>query len=252
MKSQEQSKIYGLVGRNIGYSFSKKFFTEKFKKEKINCVYTNFDIQKIEEFKSIINEFNIHGLNVTIPYKESIIDQLDSINPIAKEIGAVNTIKIHNNVLSGYNTDYLGFYESLKEIIKPNSKALSLGTGGASKAIAYALKLLKVKYVFVSRSKKNKDNITYNEINQDIIDKHKLIINCTPVGTHPETKQIPPIPISLINNQHIVYDLIYNPTKSLLLKKSQENGAMIINGYQMLENQAIESWKIWNSKPTQS
>lgn len=248
MKDQKENKIYGLIGKNINYSFSKNFFNNKFENEKINAVYINFDIKKIEEFKTIVTENNISGLNITIPYKESIINQLDYVDPTAKEIGAVNTIKFHNNILSGYNTDYLGFYTSIKNIVNSNTKALILGTGGASKAIAYTLKILKIKYLFVSRSKKNKNYINYNEISKEIINKHNLIINCTPVGTYPEINQIPKIPISLISNRHIVYDLIYNPSKSLLLKKSEENGATIINGYQMLENQAMESWKIWNSK----
>ena len=248
MKDQKENKIYGLIGKNINYSFSKNFFNNKFENEKINAVYINFDIKKIEEFKTIITENNISGLNITIPYKESIINQLDYVDPTAKEIGAVNTIKFHNNILSGYNTDYLGFYTSIKNIVNSNTKALILGTGGASKAIAYTLKILKIKYLFVSRSKKNKNYINYNEISKEIINKHNLIINCTPLGTFPEINQIPQIPISLITNRHIVYDLIYNPSKSLLLKKSEENGATIINGYQMLENQAMESWKIWNSK----
>ena len=248
MKDQKQNKIYGLIGKNINYSFSKKFFNIKFENEKINAVYINFDIKKIEEFKTIVTENNISGLNITIPYKESIINQLDYVDPTAKEIGAVNTIKFHNNILSGYNTDYLGFYTSIKNIVNSNTKALILGTGGASKAIAYTLKILKIKYLFVSRSKKNKNYINYNEISNEIINKHNLIINCTPVGTYPEIDQIPKIPISLISNRHIVYDLIYNPSKSLLLKRCEENGAKIINGYQMLENQAMESWKIWNSK----
>ena len=248
MKDQKQNKIYGLIGKNINYSFSKKFFNNKFENEKINATYKNFDIKKIEEFKTLVNKYNISGLNITIPYKESIINQLDYVDPVAKEIGAVNTIKFHNNILSGYNTDYLGFYTSIKNIVNSNTKALILGSGGASKAIAYTLKILKIKYVFVSRSKKNKYQINYNEISKEIINKHNLIINCTPLGTFPEINQIPQIPISLITKRHIVYDLIYNPSKSLLLKKSEENGATIINGYQMLENQAMESWKIWNSK----
>ena len=248
MKDQKQNKIYGLIGKNINYSFSKNFFNNKFENEKINAVYINFDIKKIEEFKTIVTENNISGLNITIPYKESIINQLDYVDPTAKEIGAVNTIKFQNNILSGYNTDYLGFYTSIKNIVNSNTKALILGTGGASKAIAYTLKILKIKYLFVSRSKKNKNYINYNEISKEIINKHNLIINCTPVGTYPEIDQIPKIPISLISNRHIVYDLIYNPSKSLLLKRCEENGAKIINGYQMLENQAMESWKIWNSK----
>lgn len=248
MIEQKQNKIYGLIGKNINYSFSKNFFNNKFENEKIDAIYINFDIKKIEEFKTIVTENNISGLNITIPYKESIINQLDYVDPTAKKIGTVNTIKFHNNILSGYNTDYLGFYTSIKNIVNSNTKALILGTGGASKAIAYTLKILKIKYLFVSRSKKNKNYINYNEISKEIINKHNLIINCTPLGTFPEINQIPQIPISLITKRHIVYDLIYNPSKSLLLKKSEENGATIINGYQMLENQAMESWKIWNSK----
>lgn len=246
MKSIGKNKLYGLIGKNIDYSFSKDFFLEKFNKENLNCSYINFDIQEVEEFKKVINEFEISGLNVTIPYKESIIKYLDFVCPIAKEIGAVNTIKFDNRTLSGYNTDYLGFHNSIQKIIKPNTRALILGTGGASKAVAYALKLLGVKYMFVSRSKTNEDCISYEDLNKSIINNHKLIINCTPLGTYPITKEIPKIPISLITNQHMVYDLIYNPIKSLLLEKSEENGAKIINGYEMLQNQAIESWKIWS------
>ena len=242
----EINKLYGLLGKNIDYSFSKDFFSKKFNKENLNCSYMNFDIQEIDEFKKVINEFKINGLNVTIPYKESIIKYLDFVCPIAKKIGAVNTIKFENSTLSGYNTDYLGFYKSVQRIVKPSTKALILGTGGASKAVAYALKLLGVKYIFVSRSKENEECISYEDLNKSIINKHKLIINCTPLGTYPMTEEIPKVPISLITSNHTVYDLIYNPTKSLLLEKSEENGAKIINGYQMLQNQAIESWNIWN------
>ncbi|MGY8918891.1 MAG: shikimate dehydrogenase family protein [Flavobacteriales bacterium] len=246
MKNIEMNKLYGLLGKNIDYSFSKDFFSKKFNKENLNCSYMNFDIQEIDEFKKVINEFKINGLNVTIPYKESIIKYLDFVCPIAKEIGAVNTIKFENSTLSGYNTDYLGFYNSAQRIVKPSTRALILGTGGASKAIAYALKLLGVKYIFVSRSKENEECISYEDLNKSIINKHKLIINCTPLGTYPMIEEIPKVPISLITSNHTVYDLIYNPTKSLLLEKSEENGAKIINGYQMLQNQAIESWNIWN------
>ena len=246
MKNIEMNKLYGLLGKNIDYSFSKDFFSKKFNKENLNCSYMNFDIQEIDEFKKVIKEFKINGLNVTIPYKESIIKYLDFVCPIAKEIGAVNTIKFENSTLSGYNTDYLGFYNSAQRIVKPSTKALILGTGGASKAVAYALKLLGVRYIFVSRSKENEECISYKDLNKSIINKYKLIINCTPLGTYPMTEEIPKVPISLITSNHTVYDLIYNPTKSLLLKKSEENGAKIINGYQMLQNQAIESWNIWN------
>ena len=248
MKGLKNNKLYGLIGKNIDYSFSKEFFTNKFKKEKLDCTYINFDIKEIEDLKKIINGNDISGLNVTIPYKERIINYLDFVSPIAKEIGAVNTISFNHGVLSGYNTDYLGFYDSIKKEISQNTKALILGTGGASKAIAYALKLLNVEYLFVSRLTNNKNHILYNELDKNIIDKYNLIINCSPIGTYPKTTEIPNIPISLITNKHIVYDLIYNPVKSELLKQSEEKGAKVINGYQMLKNQAKESWKIWNTE----
>lgn len=248
MKGLKNNKLYGLIGKNIDYSFSKEFFTNKFKKEKLDCTYINFDIKEIEDLKKIINGNDISGLNVTIPYKERIINYLDFVSPIAKEIGAVNTISFNNGVLSGYNTDYLGFYDSIKKEISQNTKALILGTGGASKAIAYALKLLNVEYLFVSRFTNNKNHILYKELDKKIIDKYNLIINCSPIGTYPKTTEIPNIPISLITNKHIVYDLIYNPVKSELLKQSEEKGAKVINGYQMLKNQAKESWKIWNTE----
>ena len=248
MKGLKNNKLYGLIGKNIDYSFSKEFFTNKFKKEKLDCTYINFDIKEIEDLKKIINGNDISGLNVTIPYKERIINYLDFVSPIAKEIGAVNTISFNNGVLSGYNTDYLGFYDSIKKEISQNTKALILGTGGASKAIAYALKLLNVEYLFVSRFTNNKNHILYNELDKKIIDKYNLIINCSPIGTYPKTTEIPNIPISLITNKHIVYDLIYNPVKSELLMQSEEKGAKVINGYQMLKNQAKESWKIWNTE----
>ena len=248
MKGLKNNKLYGLIGKNIDYSFSKEFFTNKFKKEKLDCTYINFDIKEIEDLKKIINGNDISGLNVTIPYKERIINYLDFVSPIAKEIGAVNTISFNNGVLSGYNTDYLGFYDSIKKEISQNTKALILGTGGASKAIAYALKLLNVEYLFVSRFTNNKNHILYNELDKKIIDKYNLIINCSPIGTYPKTTEIPNIPISLITNKHIVYDLIYNPVKSELLKQSEEKGAKVINGYQMLKIQAKESWKIWNTE----
>jgi len=248
MKGLKNNKLYGLIGKNIDYSFSKEFFTNKFKKEKLDCTYINFDIKEIEDLKKIINGNDISGLNVTIPYKERIINYLDFVSPIAKEIGAVNTISFNNGVLSGYNTDYLGFYDSIKKEISQNTKALILGTGGASKAIAYALKLLNVEYLFVSRFTNNKNHILYKELDKKIIDKYNLIINCSPIGTYPKTTEIPNIPISLITNKHIVYDLIYNPVKSELLKQSEEKGAKVINGYQMLKIQAKESWKIWNTE----
>lgn len=245
-----EKRKYGLIGKNINYSFSKKYFNDKFLKENItNCSYENYDLQSVKDFKKIIKDNAIKGFNVTIPYKEEIMEFINKIDPIAKKIGAINTIKIHNkNIIEGYNTDYIGFVISLKNLISNQKKALVLGTGGASKAIAYALKLLNVEYLFVSRFTSNKNHILYNELDKKIIDKYNLIINCSPIGTFPKITEIPNIPISLITNKHIVYDLIYNPVKSELLKQSEEKGARIINGYQMLKNQAKESWKIWNTE----
>jgi len=244
----EKNRYYGLIGKKIDYSFSKSYFKEKFKRENLNhCFYDNYDLESINVFLKIIKENEISGLNVTIPYKESIINYLDDLDPSAKSIGAVNTIKIENkNFLKGYNTDYLGFIKSLKDNSFFHTKALILGTGGASKAIIFALKSLNTKTTVVSR-KRQKNCIIYKDLNKDIILKNTLIINCTPLGTFPKIDEYPKIPYEYITKKHVCYDLIYNPKKTKFLKKSEIRGASIINGLQMLENQANESWKIWNS-----
>lgn len=244
----QKNRYYGLIGKKIDYSFSKSYFKEKFERENLNhCFYNNYDLESINDFLKTIEENEISGLNVTIPYKESVINYLHDLDPSAKTIGAVNTIKIENkNFLKGYNTDYLGFIKSLKDNNFSHKKALVLGTGGASKAIIYALKSLNTKTTVVSRKKK-KNCIMYQDLNKDIILKNTLIINCTPLGTFPNIQEYPKIPYEHITNKHLCYDLIYNPNKTKFLKKSEIKGASIINGLQMLENQAIESWKIWNS-----
>ena len=248
MKNQKKIKIFGLLGKNINYSFSKQFFEDKFKKEKLSFIYENFDIQEINNLKKIINKPNLFGLNVTIPYKESVLPYLDKIDPIALKIGAVNTILIKNNYLTGFNTDYIGFYKTIIKLISNDHKhALILGKGGASKAISFALDKLDIDYLYVSRKEKNISTINYSDLNEKIFSKYKIIINCTPLGTFPEIKKTPLIPTKYINSSHIVYDLIYNPTKTLLLKKSEINGAKICNGYKMLRVQAEEAWKIWNT-----
>ena len=244
----QKNRYYGLIGKKIDYSFSKSYFKEKFERENLNhCFYNNYDLESINDFLKTIEENEISGLNVTIPYKESIINYLDDLDPSAKTIGAVNTIKIENkNFLKGYNTDYLGFIKSLKDNNFFHKKALILGTGGASKAIIYALKSLNTKTTVVSR--KRKENcIIYRYLNKDIILKNTLIINCTPLGTFPKIEEYPKIPYEFITKKHLCYDLIYNPNKTKFLEKSEIRGASIINGLQMLENQAKESWKIWNS-----
>ncbi|QYS86123.1 shikimate dehydrogenase [Flavobacterium oreochromis] len=243
-------KKLGLLGRNISYSFSKNYFKDKFQNESLTSFfsYDNYDIQKIDEFKNIIiNEPNLIGLNVTIPYKEEIIPLLDRLSETAKYIGAVNTIKINSKKeLIGDNTDFYGFQESLIPLLcDHHKKALILGTGGASKSIAYALKNLGIEYLFVSR-KQSLNTISYNELNASIITEYNIIINCTPLGTYPNIKDCPSIPYEFITSNHLVYDLIYNPEKTTFLIKAKEKGAIIKNGYEMLVLQAEKAWEIWN------
>ena len=245
----DKSKLnFGLIGRNISYSFSRGYFADKFEKENLTHSYVNFDITSIDGFKSIIKETpNLKGLNVTIPYKEDVIPLLDSLNQRAKKIGAVNTIRFKGKKLIGYNTDYYGFKKSLEPYLKKNHKrALILGTGGASKAIAHALKKLKIKFDYVSRSKKVGVKYTYSDLTDNIISDYNIIINCTPIGTFPNVDDCPNIPYNAISERHILYDLIYNPKMTKFLSHGKEKGAAIINGLRMLELQAEKSWEIWN------
>ena len=244
-----QKKLFGLIGKNIDYSFSKKYFTEKFSQPLFNdCEYQNFDIQTIDEFLEIIkNNPNLKGLNITIPYKEAIIPYIDKLSKKAKKIGAVNVIKFtKKKQLKGYNSDYYGFKKSLQPLLQPHHKrALILGTGGAAKGIAFALDELNILYTFVSRE--NKPNtITYNRINANTFENFDIIINCTPLGTSPNIKEFPPIPYDYFTPNHIAFDLIYNPEKTQFLKKAEKKGAICINGLEMLKIQAEKSWKIWN------
>ncbi len=238
---------YGLVGRNISYSFSKTYFTQKFNTLHLHdCQYSNFDIQTIKEFSEVIAE-DVKGLNITIPYKEQVIDFLDDIDEEALEIGAVNTIKVTNNKLKGFNTDVYGFEESLKPLLqKHHTKALVLGTGGASKAVIFVLKKLSIDYLVISRTP-TKGQISYQDITKEILKEYTVIINCTPLGTYPEITTCPDIPYGYIMDKHLLYDLIYNPLKSKFLSKGEERGASIYNGLKMLELQAEKSWEIWNS-----
>ena len=242
----KKNRKYGLIGKKIDYSFSKKFFSKKFEKENLNCTYSNFDIENISHAKLILQDDTINGFNVTIPYKEEIIKFLDEIDEAAKTIGAVNTIKKINNKCVGFNTDFIGFEKSLQGLIenKKPENALILGSGGASKAVKYVLKKLNINYSIVSR-KSGKSEFIYGDLNKRIISEHKLIINCTPVGTFPNTNECPNIPYSYLTRAHILYDLIYNPTQSLFLKKGMIFGCKIKNGLKMLEIQANESWRIW-------
>lgn len=242
-------KTYGLIGRNIDYSFSRKYFSEKFEKEKIPAEYRNFDLAEIGEFPKVFKaEENPGGFNVTIPYKEAIIPYLDRLDENARLIGAVNTIRIEaDRSLTGYNTDFYGFSESLKPFLKKeHTHALILGTGGASKAVAFALEKLGIQYRFVSRSADN-DKFSYQQLDEEILKQYLLIVNCTPLGTFPETEKHPALPFEWITEKHLVYDLIYNPPVTALMKKASEKGATTVNGLRMLELQAEKAWEIWNS-----
>ncbi len=241
---------YGLIGNNIDYSFSKTFFNSKFKKEESNDSYENFDISDLSQLSEVLlKNPKLKGLNVTIPYKESIIKYLDRIDSNAQKIGAINTIKITaERKLIGYNTDYIGFKESLKNLLPISKKnALVLGTGGASKAIVYALKSLNYKVTQVSRVKKE-GITTYAELNKEVMIQHQLIINCTPLGTFPNIDQYPSIPYQYVTKNHLMFDLTYNPLETMFIKLSKEQGARISNGLKMLEFQAEEAWSIWKAK----
>lgn len=240
---------FGLLGKNISYSFSKGYFTEKFSDEHFKgCSYENFDIPEINHFTTLTKTNpDLKGLNVTIPYKQQVLPFLDKLSKKATLIGAVNTIKFtKKGKLKGYNTDYYGFKKSLKPLLKSHhKKALILGTGGASKAVAYALDELGILYTFVSREAKE-NIIDYNLINATTFDNYQIIINSTPVGTSPNIEACPAIPYEFFTKKHIAYDLIYNPEETTFLRKAKENGAVTKNGYDMLIFQAEKAWKIWN------
>lgn len=245
----ESNKKFGLIGKNISYSFSKKYFTEKFSKELFNdCTYENFDIETIDEFPDILKKNpDLKGLNVTIPYKEVIIPFLDSMSEKAFKIGAVNVIRFtKKGNLKGYNSDWYGFKKSLEPLLQPHhKKALILGTGGASKAVAFALDQLGIFYTFVSREA-SKNAIDYSLINATTFDNFQIIINCTPLGTSPNTKEFLPIPHEFFTPKHIAFDLIYNPEQTQFLKKAKKKGAITKNGLEMLIFQAEKAWRIWN------
>ncbi len=243
-----KKKTFGLVGRNISYSFSAGYFNEKFTQLNLEHTYRNFDIDDIEDLRDIIaNTKGLKGLNVTIPYKEEVIPLLDSLSKKAKKIGAVNTITISKKgKTKGYNTDWVGFKKALKPLLKKrHQKALILGTGGASKAVAFALRELKIEYDFVSREG-SEYILSYADLNKDAFEEYQIIINTTPLGTFPNVNDCPPLNYRLFTKDHIAFDLVYNPEETLFLKKAKENGAKIKNGYDMLVYQAEKAWDIWN------
>lgn len=239
---------FGLVGKNISYSFSKGYFTQKF--SSLNLVhhsYENFDIKHIEEFKNIIKNHNdLKGLNVTIPYKEAVIPYLDRIDHKAAKIGAVNTIKFAEEGLIGFNTDVFGFRDSIEPHLKRHhTKALILGTGGASKAVAFVFEELNIAHTFVSRNPET-NQLSYEDLNQSIIEDNTVVVNCTPLGTFPNISAKPPLPYQFLNEKHLLFDLIYNPEKTAFLKEGEAHGALILNGHKMLAIQAEKAWEIWD------
>ena len=240
-------KNFGLLGKNIDYSFSRGYFKNKFETNKLECSYNNFDLETIEDFEELKNTTQLSGLNVTIPYKQEVIPYLDAIDSEAQEIGAVNTIKIKNGKLTGYNTDHFGFENSLKPHLKPHHKnALILGTGGASKAVAFALKKLGIPFEYVSRSQSPAVKYTYELLSKKGIGEYQIIINCTPLGTFHDVTKCPQIPYDQITSNHLLFDLIYNPEETLFLKQGNKKNATTLNGLEMLSLQAEKSWEIWN------
>lgn len=240
---------YGLIGKNLGYSFSKTFFTMKFEQEKRKDSYHNFEIDDINMLSEILNEQkDIKGLNVTLPYKVAIIPLLDRVDKEAQKIGAVNTIKVlKDGRLAGYNTDHYGFAKSLANVLPLEEKtAMILGTGGASRAVRYVLDAMNFEYVVISRNK-SAETLTYDELTHEIMERYFLIVNCTPLGTFPNIQDCPDIPYHHIAENHLLFDLIYNPRETEFLKRGFAKGARVSNGLKMLEYQAKKAWSIWKS-----
>ena len=245
---------YGLIGYPLGHSFSISYFNQKFADEGINATYENFEIPSIDDLPEIIDRYpNLRGLNVTIPYKEKVIPFLDSISPEARAIGAVNVIRVthqkNKTLLKGYNSDVIGFTQSIEPMIDPkwHKKALILGTGGASKAINYGLKSLGIEPVFVSRYERP-GTIQYQSITPDVVREYNVIVNCTPLGMYPNTDECPQLPYEAMDSHTILYDLIYNPDQTLFTRNGAKYGAEVKNGLEMLLLQAFASWEFWHER----
>lgn len=246
--SEKNRARFGLLGRDIDYSFSRAYFTEKFQRETLShCSYENFDLPHLDNFRETLNTPHLRGMNVTIPYKQEVMPYLDDLDEVSKIIGAVNTIVFQaDGTTKGYNTDYIGFRESITPLLHKNiTDALILGTGGASKAVLYALQKLGIRTQYVSR-KNTANSIAYHEVNADIINTHKLIVNCTPLGTFPNVAEKPDLDYSLLTSKHVLFDLIYNPAETAFMKAGATYGATVSNGQHMLVGQAEASWELWN------
>lgn len=245
-------RIFGLIGYPLSHSFSKGFFAEKFREEGLDdCKYENFPLASIGEFSTLLQrQPQLEGINVTIPYKKQVIAFLDWKSDVVAKIGACNCIKLIEGKLHGFNTDTMGFERSLKQNLLPHhNKALVLGTGGAAKAIGYVMEKLGIDYAYVTSSKEGTPGriYRYEELSENIITSHTLIINTTPLGMYPNTDTCPPIDYSLLTPAHYLFDLVYNPEQTVFLQKGQGRGAIVQNGFDMLIIQAEESWRIWNN-----
>ena len=244
-------KLYGLLGYPLVHSFSQNYFNQKFESENIDAEYINFEIPDVGMLMEVVAENeNLNGLNVTIPYKEQVIPFLDEIDQAASEVGAVNVIKFIRGKdglrLKGYNSDIIGFTDSIKSLLKPHHQsALVLGTGGAAKAVSYSLRKLGLEVQLVSR-RKSANTLVYEELTKNDLKTHKVIVNTTPLGMYPNVDTCPDIPYRYLTSQHLCYDLIYNPDETLFLKNSRQAGAQVKNGLEMLLLQAFASYSIWN------
>lgn len=240
-------KVYGLVGKSLQHSFSSNFFSDYFVNENIFAKYQNFEIKAVEHIQSVF-DLKPAGLNVTIPYKESVLPYLDELDPLARTIGAVNTIVFDGNHKIGYNTDVFGFQQSIKPFLtNQHERAIIFGTGGAAKAVAFVLQEIGIDVLYVSRKANGlPKHFDYSAVNSHMIKACKLIINCTPVGTHPHIEDCLDLPYESMGIEHLAIDLIYNPIETLFLKKAKAQGASIMNGESMLKTQAMKSWALWN------
>lgn len=239
---------FGLIGKTLHHSFSKTFFTNYFEKEKIKATYSNFELSEIDKITELFNSKSLSGLNVTIPYKQSVIPFLDELSVEAKAIGAVNVIQFKEGKTIGYNSDVFGFHQSIKPFLTNlHERAMIIGTGGASKAVEYVFKSLGIDTISISRNPIGEKQFSYSNINHHMLNACKVVVHCTPVGTYPNENEAIDFPFEHLTKDHLVVDLIYNPAKTKFLQLSQENGATILNGESMLHQQALKAWEIWNS-----
>lgn len=238
---------YGIIGYPLGHSFSRAFFTEKFQREHIDAEYVNFEIPSADMLPGIVQANpNLRGLNVTLPHKEAVIPMLDELSDEAKEIGAVNVIRVRDGRLKGFNSDIIGFMDSIRPLLRPwHQHALVLGTGGASRAIRVGLQRLGIEWTYVSRTPAP-GRLTYADLTPEFMEHYQVIVNCSPVGMFPHVDACPDIPYQLLTDRHLLYDLVYNPQETLFLKRGAEYGAAVKNGLEMLHLQALASWRFWN------